>query len=185
MKINMFTNKAFTLVELLVVILIIGILAAIAVPQYQYAVLKSKYHTLMNMAKAVKNAQEVYFLQNGKYAEHLSELDISVASEANIAIRDIKQSNGSFAPMETASINNGEILIATIPTQALSFLRKNNDSYMDYNLRLDKAAIWEEKNALCVAWEKSGDMGKKLCKDLSKFPETCKTSGIRYTCRLF
>ena len=70
-------NKAFTLVELLVAILIIGILAAIAYPQYQKAVLKSRYAVLKNITRAIADAQEIYYIENGVYASRLDELSVN------------------------------------------------------------------------------------------------------------
>ncbi len=72
------SNKAFTLIELLVVVLIIGILAAIAVPQYQRAVDRAQVSKMMPMINAILQAEDVYYLSNGKYALDLSELDIDV-----------------------------------------------------------------------------------------------------------
>lgn len=67
----------FTLIELLVVVLIIGILAAVALPQYRVAVEKACYVQLLAAADAVADAQRVFFLANGAYAQDLNDLDIS------------------------------------------------------------------------------------------------------------
>ncbi len=71
-------NRAFTLIELLVVVLIIGILAAVAVPQYQFAVEKSRAETALSILKTLTTAQEVYYLANGRYATTFTQLDITV-----------------------------------------------------------------------------------------------------------
>ena len=71
-------QKAFTLIELLVVVLIIGVLAAIAFPQFQTAIDKSRYATLMPLAKSVANAQESYYMAAGNYSPDLAYLDVQL-----------------------------------------------------------------------------------------------------------
>ena len=75
--------SGFTLIELLIVVLIIGILSAVALPQYQKAVDKSRYATLMPVATDVKNAQETFYMASAEYTDDLRNLDIQLPGTVN------------------------------------------------------------------------------------------------------
>ena len=58
-------HLGFTLIELLVVVLIIGILASVALPQYQKAVEKSRAAEAIQNLKALRDQQALCLLENG------------------------------------------------------------------------------------------------------------------------
>jgi len=60
-------KKAFTLVELLIVIIIIGILATMAVPQYNKMVEKAKWSEAVSVLGSIKQAVEIYIAENSSY----------------------------------------------------------------------------------------------------------------------
>ena len=76
--------RGFTLIEVLVVVIIIAVLAAVAVPQYQKAVLKSKFSSLMPTTKAICDGNEAYYMAHGGYANAANELDVSTTNNENM-----------------------------------------------------------------------------------------------------
>ena len=70
-------KKGFTLVELLVVVLIIGILAAMAMPAYFKAVERARASEADTLIGSVVNAQARYKMKTGKFATKWTSLDVA------------------------------------------------------------------------------------------------------------
>ncbi len=97
------TNKSivaqgFTLVELAVVIVIIGVLAAFAVPRFRASVERSKAAEAFNYLSSIAAAQERYHARQATYAALLEDLDIKFSTPKYFTIGTVEA--GSTTSLE-------------------------------------------------------------------------------------
>jgi type IV pilus assembly protein PilA len=59
------TSQGFTLVEIMIVVVIIGLLAAMAIPAFQKVRQSSQDKAVLNNARQLSAASDQYFLENG------------------------------------------------------------------------------------------------------------------------
>ena len=60
-------EQSFTLMELIIVVVIIGIIAGFAIPSYQKAMARQQVKRLILTANLIAGAQEIYKAKNGQY----------------------------------------------------------------------------------------------------------------------
>lgn len=72
------TAPGFTLIELLVVVLIIGILASVALPDYQRATEISRVGAALSFSRAFRDSVDRYYMQNGRFPSSPDTLDIGL-----------------------------------------------------------------------------------------------------------
>lgn len=75
--------NGFTLIELMIVVAIMGILAAIAVPQYQSYMLKGRRAAAQAFLLQASQRQQQYFLDNRSYAPSFSALNLTMTSDVS------------------------------------------------------------------------------------------------------
>ena len=141
-------KKGFTLIELLVVVLIIGILSAVALPQYYLAVDKARYSTLMSVVKAIKNAQELFYLENERYALTWEELgEDSIPAGAIITNSDAK--------FKKFTVSLGGLYVPCV------WASNGKNSYLMWNNHSSS-----QTKIACYGYTIGGDRAKRLCKSL-------------------
>jgi type IV pilus assembly protein PilA len=118
-------QKGFTLIELMIVVAIIGILAAIAIPAYQDYTIRSQVTEGLNLASAVKTGVAESFANTGEWP-----VDLDAAGGDSTLPPSGKYVSGIEVDTGTILITFGNDVNATIDTQVLALrprLSDNND----------------------------------------------------------
>ncbi|MBT3227558.1 MAG: prepilin-type N-terminal cleavage/methylation domain-containing protein [Candidatus Marinimicrobia bacterium] len=82
-------NSGFSLVELMIVIVIIGVLAAVAVPIYNNNVMKAKMSEADAALGSIRTQLRVYYGENGTYPTEASAVDVVGASWNDINTNEL------------------------------------------------------------------------------------------------
>ncbi|EMR8454765.1 pilin [Neisseria gonorrhoeae] len=103
-------QKGFTLIELMIVIAIVGILAAVALPAYQDYTARAQVSEAILLAEGQKSAVTEYYLNHGEWPENNG--DAGVASSSSIIgkyVEEVKVENGVVTAQMASSGVNKEI----------------------------------------------------------------------------
>ncbi|HGT4361345.1 TPA: pilin [Neisseria meningitidis] len=101
-------QKGFTLIELMIVIAIVGILAAVALPAYQDYTARAQVSEAILLAEGQKSAVTEYYLNHGEWPANNS--SAGVATSADIKgkyVKSVEVKNGVVtATMLSTGVNN-------------------------------------------------------------------------------
>ncbi|MCL5714838.1 pilin [Neisseria meningitidis] len=121
-------QKGFTLIELMIVIAIVGILAAVALPAYQDYTARAQVSEAILLAEGQKSAVTEYYLNHGTWPSNNS--SAGVASSADI--------KGKY--VQSVEVKNGVVTATMLSTG------------VNKEIQGKKLSLWAKRQAGSVKW---------------------------------
>mgnify|MGYP001334422321 FL=1 len=116
----MSNKQGFTLIELLIVIVILGILAALAIPKVSNMTYRSYFAAMEADLKNLASQQEIYYASEYSYTAEKSDLafissrDVSISVNADSEGWSATATHVALEPIEGCSIYHGSIPTPTL-----------------------------------------------------------------------
>jgi len=135
-------QAGFTLIELMIVVAIIGILAAVAVPQYQTYTKKAKYTEVVQAAQGFKSQVEICIQNRSDPAA------TSITGCGNSESGGVSAAVSAYGKVSTVSVSTGGVITAVGTSEV------DNQTYV----------LTPSVGAAAITWTKSGScMAAGIC----------------------
>jgi prepilin-type N-terminal cleavage/methylation domain-containing protein len=95
--------RGFTLIELLIVVVIIGVLSAVAIPRFAQTKGKANLASVRSDLRNMANAQESYFNEEGTYASNIALLNVRPSPGVAVTIVEATSSGWSATAVHPAA----------------------------------------------------------------------------------
>ena len=94
-------RKGFTLIELLIVVVIIGILAAIAIPKFANTKNKAYKTAMVSDLRNLVTAEEAFFSDSGKYSNTIDSTHVKFSASTNVNVTIANPGTGYWTATAT------------------------------------------------------------------------------------
>ncbi|WP_127218335.1 pilin [Neisseria meningitidis] len=165
-------QKGFTLIELMIVIAIVGILAAVALPAYQDYTARAQVSEAILLAEGQKSAVTEYYLNHGEWPANNNSAGVASASDIKGKyVQKVEVKNGVVtAEMKSTGVNK------EIQGKKLSLWAKRQDGSVKWfcgqPVKRDATATDDDVTAADDAVTAATDNNGKI--NTKHLPSTCR-----------
>ena len=106
MKRFLTNKKGFTLIELMIVVAIIGILAAIAIPNFMAYQCKAKQSEAKGNLGNLRTMQEAYFAENDTYGNAIANIGFSTKGDNRYTVSITAADSQSYNAIATGNVDD-------------------------------------------------------------------------------